>query len=306
MPAIEPVYDGKENNRRCMNVAWFFSGGASSAAYCSERRCSRDSANYNNVVFATNNPEASGIEAVKRLNPAAEIKVFPHEKIREEKGGEWRKFYYDALQGKLSGYQPDIIACSGWMLIIDGDILDEYKNRILNVHPARLSIVYGHGTRDLGSLGTGDAEMQMASQGLKRKYTGSDAVFGAICDGEHETYSTIHFIDKGEDSGPILLESEPLAVADEMERYQYVLKHGDIGTSDWTGALAKIRNYAKAHQNRQKLECDGPAFHSALEKFVGRGLIGFGEDGRTVYFRKEPMSYSWYAVPYGGLTRTNS
>lgn len=80
--------------------------------------------------------------------------------------------------------------------------LGAFPNRVLNVHPADLSILDENG---------------------ERKYVGDDAVSRAIENGETVTRSTIHLMDELEDHGPILYISEGLEVGDRTPEEQQEL-----------------------------------------------------------------------------------
>lgn len=80
-----------------------------------------------------------------------------------------------ALLEQLSSLAPDWIVCAGFMRILGAEIVDAFPGRIVNTHPALLPSFPGaHGVRD--ALGYGV------------KVTGC----------------TVHLIDHGVDTGPIL------------------------------------------------------------------------------------------------------
>lgn len=82
---------------------------------------------------------------------------------------------------KLGGTPPNttevttVIAALGWMFILSPWFVHTWKNRIVNVHPALLP-----------------------------KYPGAHAIDEALAAGETETGMTIHLIDEGVDTGPII------------------------------------------------------------------------------------------------------
>jgi phosphoribosylglycinamide formyltransferase-1 len=77
---------------------------------------------------------------------------------------------------------------SGFMLIVTDPLLSEFEGRILNVHPALLSLEDEKG---------------------KRKYTGLNVVARAMQAGD-PTGSTVHIVTGEPDMGPIVAESLPL------------------------------------------------------------------------------------------------
>jgi folate-dependent phosphoribosylglycinamide formyltransferase PurN len=121
------------------------------------------------------------------------------------------------------------------MLLVTEPLLEMYKNRIINVNPADLSIKNPDGTR---------------------KYTGDNAVYDAIKAGEKFTRSTVHIAVKEADMGQILVRSRPLEVVGLTDK---ILKNDEL-----------LRNFAKAHQDMQKKGCDWPAYRAAV-RMVAEG-----------------------------------
>ena len=100
--------------------------------------------------------------------------------VKREKGEE-RQEYDQRLNetvrelAKNSELAKVIIACMGWMFIFSPWFVGQWKNRILNVHPALLP-----------------------------KYPGGHAIDDALDAGETEAGMTIHWIDEGVDTGKIV------------------------------------------------------------------------------------------------------
>lgn len=77
----------------------------------------------------------------------------------------------------LKKYNIDLVLLAGYMKILGNEVIQAYKNRIINIHPALLPSFKGlHGPR------------QAIEYGVK--------VAGC----------TVHFVDEGMDSGPIILQ----------------------------------------------------------------------------------------------------
>ena len=79
-------------------------------------------------------------------------------------------------------YSIDLIINAGFLSVLSGDIIDEYKGRIINIHPALLP-KYG-------------------GQGMYGEHV-HKAVLEA---GERESGCTVHYVDAGIDSGSIILQ----------------------------------------------------------------------------------------------------
>ncbi|WP_280508313.1 phosphoribosylglycinamide formyltransferase [Nocardia flavorosea] len=80
-----------------------------------------------------------------------------------------------ALADSVAGYLPDLVVCAGFMKLLGPTFLDRFGGRIINTHPALLPSFPGaHGVRD------------------------------ALAYGVRVTGSTVHLVDSGVDTGPIL------------------------------------------------------------------------------------------------------
>jgi phosphoribosylglycinamide formyltransferase-1 len=121
------------------------------------------------VVF-TNNPDAYAIERAKKHNIQVEIIDHKNYKTREE----YEKHIIDVLDP----YKLNLIALAGFMRILSAVFVRAYKNKIVNIHPALLP-----------------------------SFPGINAVRQALEYGVKYTGVTVHFVDEGVDTGPIILQS---------------------------------------------------------------------------------------------------
>lgn len=88
-----------------------------------------------------------------------------------------RKQYDEQIIGILEEEKIDLVVLAGYMLLISQNILAKFKNRIINIHPALLPAFKGtYGIKDAFDYGV--------------KVTGV----------------TVHFVDEGLDSGPIIIQ----------------------------------------------------------------------------------------------------
>lgn len=176
-----------------MRVAVFFSGGASSLKYLLENDSNLNK-KYQIVVAFTDNPQAAALNLVKQADIQL-IQLDFHNWCRQNQVKfndlKARQNYFRQISHLIKPFKPDIIMLSGFMLLITEPLLTKYQNRILNVHPADLTILNQQG---------------------KRKYTGIDAVAQAISAGEKSTRSTIHLVTAEIDNGPIVTLSDPLII----------------------------------------------------------------------------------------------
>lgn len=132
------------------------------------------------IVVVSNKEDSFGLVRAKKQKIPTEIldlKDFISK-------GKTRPDYDNAL-GKLikEKYNPDLIVLAGWMLILSGQFIKYFPNRIINLHPGY--------TQDKSTRGL---------------YT-TDAISHAIKNHYEYTGSTVHFVSEKVDEGPIILQS---------------------------------------------------------------------------------------------------
>lgn len=100
-----------------------------------------------------------------------------------------RDSFNKAFLEKVNSYQPDLIVLAGFLVVLPKQMIEEYRNRIINVHPSLIPSFCGTG------------------------YYGLKVHQGALDRGVKVTGATVHFVDEGTDTGPILLQ-QPVMVKD--------------------------------------------------------------------------------------------
>lgn len=90
--------------------------------------------------------------------------------------------YGDALLWVLQKAQPDLICLAGYMRLLPAQVVQAYPMRIMNIHPALLPLFGGKGMYGL--------RVHQAAIDSGMKITGC----------------TVHFVDEGYDTGPIILQ----------------------------------------------------------------------------------------------------
>lgn len=128
----------------------------------------------NPVVVISNKPDAKGLKIAKRLGVKTEIV--------ESKGFKGDRWDYDKkIVSILKKYgvtnKQGLVCLAGFMRIISPQFIRKYKNRIMNIHPALLPSFPGL-----------DAQKQAVEYGSK--FSGC----------------TVHFVDEGVDTGPVILQ----------------------------------------------------------------------------------------------------
>ncbi len=83
---------------------------------------------------------------------------------------------------KLNSYQVDLVVLAGFLVVIPPEMIAMYRNRIINIHPSLIPSFCGTG------------------------YYGLKVHEGVLERGVKVTGATVHFVDEGTDTGPILLQ----------------------------------------------------------------------------------------------------
>ncbi len=82
----------------------------------------------------------------------------------------------------IQSYQVDLVVLAGCMVVMPKAMIEAYPNRIINIHPALIP----------SFCGTGFHGLHVHEEVLKR--------------GVKVTGATVHFVDEGTDTGPIILQ----------------------------------------------------------------------------------------------------
>ncbi len=93
-----------------------------------------------------------------------------------------REAFYEALLSKIDQYSLDLIVLAGYLVAIPAAMIQKYRNRIINVHPSLIPSFCGKG------------------------YYGLKVHEAALARGVKVTGATVHYVDEGMDTGPILLQ----------------------------------------------------------------------------------------------------
>ena len=122
----------------------------------------------------SNNPGAYALERAEKAGvPALCIspKDYPD-----------RQVFYDALLKELLASGADLVVLAGYLVNIPPEIVDAFEGRMINIHPSLIPSFCGTG------------------------YYGLKVHEAALARGVKITGATVHFVDKGTDTGPILLQ----------------------------------------------------------------------------------------------------
>lgn len=133
-------------------------------------------------VVISNNKNAYALERAKKHGIAAQAIV--------RKDFENKLKFEDALLKLIDSYEVDLIVLAGCLLIIPEKVVQSYKNRIINIHPSLIPSFCGAG------------------------FYGLKVHEEALARGVKVTGATVHFVDEGTDTGPIILQ-KPVYVEDD-------------------------------------------------------------------------------------------
>lgn len=95
---------------------------------------------------------------------------------------ETRDAFNEAFLEKLNSYQVDLVVLAGFLVVIPEQMIRQYRNRIINIHPSLIPSFCGTG------------------------YYGLKVHEGVLSRGVKVTGATVHFVDEGTDTGPIILQ----------------------------------------------------------------------------------------------------
>ena len=126
------------------------------------------------AVVISNNPGAYALERARSRGIQA-VCMSP-------KSFESREAFNEAFLAKVDEYELDLIVLAGFLVTIPAAMIAKYRNRIINVHPSLIPSFCGVG------------------------YYGLKGHEAALARGVKITGATVHFVDEGMDSGPIILQ----------------------------------------------------------------------------------------------------
>ena len=137
------------------------------------------------AVVISNKSTARGLKIARKLGVQTEIV--------ESKGFQGNRWKYDQkIIRVLSKYgitpKNSLICLAGFMRILSPEFIKRFKNRILNIHPSILPA-----------------------------FPGLDAQRQAIESGVSHSGCTVHFVDKGVDTGPIIVQEKVKIKNDDTE-----------------------------------------------------------------------------------------
>ncbi|MBE5959614.1 MAG: phosphoribosylglycinamide formyltransferase [Lachnospiraceae bacterium] len=125
-------------------------------------------------VVISNKKDAYALERAKNNNIEA-VCVSP-------KDYETRDEFNKALMDTIDGYNLDLIVLAGFLVVLPAELTRKYARKIINIHPSLIPSFCGDGFYGL----------KVHEEALKR--------------GVKVTGATVHFVDEGTDTGPIIFQ----------------------------------------------------------------------------------------------------
>ncbi len=93
-----------------------------------------------------------------------------------------REEFNERFLEEVDRMKPDLIVLAGFLVVIPPAMIKRYRNRIINIHPSLIPSFCGTG------------------------YYGLKVHEAALARGVKVTGATVHFVDEGTDTGPIILQ----------------------------------------------------------------------------------------------------
>lgn len=168
------------------------------------------------TAVISNNRNAFALERAKKAGIEALV-VAP-------KDYEDRAQFNQALLDTLNSLKVDLIVLAGYLVVIPEAVIEAYPNKIINIHPSLIPAF----------CGTGYYGLKVHEAALKRGVK----VVGA----------TVHFVDKGTDTGPIIMQK---AVAVENGDTPEILQRRVMEQAEWKLLPAAINMIANKDTDKQ-------------------------------------------------------
>ena len=150
------------------------------------------------VAVVSNNKGAYALERAKKAG-IKDVVVSP-------KDYDTREEFNKALIETVDSLKVNLIVLAGYLVVIPPEMIDKYENRIINIHPSLIPSFCGTG------------------------FYGLKVHEAALARGVKVVGATVHFVDKGTDTGPIILQK---AVAVEEGDTPKILQQRVMEQAEW-------------------------------------------------------------------------
>ena len=182
------------------------------------------------TAVISSNPEAYALERARRANVpgyVVDVHAFPN-----------RASFCNALRGTLEDLDIELVVLAGFLYVLDAPLVNRFKNRIINIHPALIPSFCGDGFYGL------EVHRRALAHGVK--------ISGA----------TAHFVTEECDAGPIILQK---AVPVEEGDTPQILQRRIMEQAEWRILPEAIKLFCQG-----RLTVDGRIVHIAPETADGK------------------------------------
>ena len=157
-----------------LNVVVLVSGGGTNLQAIIDAVESGTITNTNISCVISNNKNAFALERAKK-HGIKSLCISPKEYVSRD---EFNKKFVEAVEE----LNPDLIVLAGFLVVIPPLMIEKYRNRIINIHPSLIPSFCGTG------------------------FYGLKVHEAALARGVKVVGATVHFVDEGTDTGPIILQ----------------------------------------------------------------------------------------------------
>ena len=155
-----------------IRVGVLVSGGGTNLQAIIDAVKNGDITNTSLEVVLSNKKDAYALTRAKDNNIAAECVCIKDYETRDE--------FNRAFIEKIDAYNLDLIVLAGFLVVLPPEFIAKYRNKIINIHPSLIPSFCGNGFYRL----------RVHEKALER--------------GVKVTGATVHFVDEGTDTGPII------------------------------------------------------------------------------------------------------
>lgn len=138
------------------------------------------------VQVISNNKNAFALERARKKGIVA--------KAVSPKDFESRELFNEAFLQCLDEVKPDLIVLAGFLVVLPPMMIERYKGQIINIHPSLIPSFCGKG------------------------FYGLKVHEAALARGVKITGATVHFVDAGTDTGPIILQKAVEVLPDDTPK----------------------------------------------------------------------------------------
>lgn len=131
---------------------------------------------------------------------------------------ESREVFNEEFTDRVSQMQPGLIVLAGFLVVIPGQMIAKYRNQIINIHPSLIPSFCGKG------------------------YYGLKVHEAALKRGVKVTGATVHFVDEGTDTGPIILQKAVEIMQDDTPE---ILQRRVMEQAEWKILPAAVNLIAR-------------------------------------------------------------